>query len=130
MQRGGGSKDTWVLRTVRSAWCRCCPLRTAIRLEPAGTDLPSRVAENLFWLGRYVERAEHTSGCCAASSRRLTDQDTTDDPRQVRRCCTCSSDCMCCPRALGGDVSLRKIEEDTIDAHRQASVRTRACGTR
>lgn len=29
-----------------------------VRLLRSGDDLPSRVAENLFWLGRYAERAE------------------------------------------------------------------------
>jgi uncharacterized circularly permuted ATP-grasp superfamily protein/uncharacterized alpha-E superfamily protein len=61
MQRGGGSKDTWVLSdtpvdtfTLRRS--RDSPLP----LNRGGTsDLPSRAADNLFWLGRYAERCEH-----------------------------------------------------------------------
>jgi uncharacterized circularly permuted ATP-grasp superfamily protein/uncharacterized alpha-E superfamily protein len=56
---GGGSKDTWVLsrEPVRyvSLWRQ--PRRDQVlpfRAEP----LPSRAADNLFWAGRYVERAE------------------------------------------------------------------------
>jgi uncharacterized alpha-E superfamily protein len=56
---GGGSKDTWVLsrEPVRyvSLWRQ--PPREQVlpfRAEP----LPSRAADNLFWSGRYVERAE------------------------------------------------------------------------
>ena len=70
MQRGGGSKDTWVLSDGPVSTCRCWRRRASpMRPERRAADLPSRVADNLFWLGRYAERAEHTCGCCAASSR-------------------------------------------------------------
>ncbi|WP_305046554.1 circularly permuted type 2 ATP-grasp protein, partial [Geoalkalibacter sp.] len=59
---GGGSKDTWVLspEPVRyvSLWQQ--PKDDEVlpfRVEP----LPSRAADNLFWAGRYVERAEGTA---------------------------------------------------------------------
>jgi uncharacterized circularly permuted ATP-grasp superfamily protein/uncharacterized alpha-E superfamily protein len=59
MQRGGGSKDTWVLteRPVSTFSLLPAPDR-AIRLSRAGGDLSSRHADNFYWLGRYVERAE------------------------------------------------------------------------
>ncbi|MGB5404413.1 MAG: circularly permuted type 2 ATP-grasp protein, partial [Robiginitalea sp.] len=34
------------------------PLGATIRLTRGGAELPSRVAENLLWLGRYAERTE------------------------------------------------------------------------
>jgi uncharacterized circularly permuted ATP-grasp superfamily protein/uncharacterized alpha-E superfamily protein len=57
MQLGGGSKDTWVLGRSK---------RTEPELRPpaahagyvSATELSSRVADNLFWLGRYAERLE------------------------------------------------------------------------
>jgi uncharacterized circularly permuted ATP-grasp superfamily protein/uncharacterized alpha-E superfamily protein len=56
MQRGGGSKDVWVMapdkRLDDVAGSGAAP-RTARH-----DDLPSRLAENLFWLGRYSERCE------------------------------------------------------------------------
>jgi uncharacterized circularly permuted ATP-grasp superfamily protein/uncharacterized alpha-E superfamily protein len=57
MQLGGGSKDTWVLGDKEEF-----PVHriasTPVK-EPRGSgELPSRVAENLFWLGRYTERVE------------------------------------------------------------------------
>jgi uncharacterized circularly permuted ATP-grasp superfamily protein/uncharacterized alpha-E superfamily protein len=58
MQLGGGSKDTWVFggadepAPVR----RLLPLPKGARV--AARELPSRVADNLFWLGRYTERVE------------------------------------------------------------------------
>src|ERR1019366_5439488 len=58
MQLGGGSKDTLVLGAGSEA-----PLSPRTALPPLTTprssgELPSRVAYNLFWLGRYAERVE------------------------------------------------------------------------
>jgi uncharacterized circularly permuted ATP-grasp superfamily protein/uncharacterized alpha-E superfamily protein len=58
MQLGGGSKDTWVLGGKEEP----APVRRALALPKgarvAARELPSRVADNLFWLGRYTERVE------------------------------------------------------------------------
>ena len=59
LQKGGGSKDTWVLsETPVSDFTMLRPPGQTIQLSRAGNDLPSRAADNLFWLGRYVQRAE------------------------------------------------------------------------
>lgn len=54
---GARSKDTWVLNhqpdTTHVSRSDAIP-----RDEALGTNLPSRVIENLFWFGRYAERAE------------------------------------------------------------------------
>lgn len=58
MQRGGGSKDTWVLgdsAEVADAQRRELGLRDVVRND---AYLPSRLVENLFWLGRYSERSD------------------------------------------------------------------------
>jgi uncharacterized circularly permuted ATP-grasp superfamily protein/uncharacterized alpha-E superfamily protein len=60
MQLGGGSKDTWVFgyekEKEEDAGPRGAPETTVV---PRGTgELPSRAADNLFWLGRYAERVE------------------------------------------------------------------------
>jgi len=60
MQRGGGSKDTWVLADApvdRFSMQR--PRDQPVALNRGASDLPSRAADNLFWLGRYAERCEH-----------------------------------------------------------------------
>jgi len=55
MQRGGGSKDTWVLSDGPvSAVSLLAPAGVPIRRERRATDLPSRVADDLYWLGRHV----------------------------------------------------------------------------
>jgi uncharacterized circularly permuted ATP-grasp superfamily protein/uncharacterized alpha-E superfamily protein len=59
IQRGGRSKDTWVPSGGPVPTFSLLPPPTAkIALSRGGSDLPSRVADNLFWLGRYAERAE------------------------------------------------------------------------
>ncbi len=56
---GQMSKDVWVLTSnkVRPVTLLTSP-RTSTEVRRSGMDLPSRVAEHLFWLGRSTERAE------------------------------------------------------------------------
>ncbi|MDP9112194.1 MAG: circularly permuted type 2 ATP-grasp protein [Acidobacteriota bacterium] len=59
MQRGGGSKDTWVLgEGPAPEFTLLRPPTHPLEVSRATFDLPSRVADNLFWLGRYTERVE------------------------------------------------------------------------
>ncbi len=58
MQRGGGSKDVWVLATDRRATDDAGGGTSAPRTPARHDELPSRLAENLFWMGRYSERLE------------------------------------------------------------------------
>jgi uncharacterized circularly permuted ATP-grasp superfamily protein/uncharacterized alpha-E superfamily protein len=59
MQRGGGSKDTWVLSEGPvSEFSLLDPVEQPVDLTRGGHDLPSRVADDLFWLGRYLSRCE------------------------------------------------------------------------
>ncbi len=60
MQSGGQSKDIWVLQKELQKARRqgTESSRESIQIRRNSNDLPSRTANNLFWLGRYVERAE------------------------------------------------------------------------
>jgi len=59
MQRGGGSKDTWVIADgPLPAYVPMRPPSRPVDVNRASFDLPSRIADNLFWLGRYVQRVE------------------------------------------------------------------------
>lgn len=56
---GGRAKDTWVI--AEGAVEERSLLRSMeapVELKRGGIDLPSRIADNLFWLGRYAERLE------------------------------------------------------------------------
>lgn len=59
LEAGDVSKDTWVLSDQpvdQFSWL--AQRQDGRRLHRSGRDLPSRAADNLFWLGRYTERAE------------------------------------------------------------------------
>jgi len=59
MQRGGSSKDTWILSTGPVG--NFSLLRRETRPEDlvrAGLNLSSRVVENLYWFGRHAERCD------------------------------------------------------------------------
>ena len=61
MQHGGSSKDTWVTTSGPvSQLTLLLPNTEIVRLERSAAEVPSRVADNLYWLGRYMERLEDT----------------------------------------------------------------------
>jgi uncharacterized alpha-E superfamily protein len=60
MQRGGHSKDAWVLwDSPVDTFSLLRPRHEPVELHRVSPAVPSRVADNAFWLGRYVERAEN-----------------------------------------------------------------------
>ena len=59
MQKGGASKDTWVLSDQPVPEVSLLePAGQIIELRRTGNNLPSRMADNFFWLGRYTERVD------------------------------------------------------------------------
>jgi len=72
---GDGSKDAWVLAEgpVRDV-SLLTPPGQAIELRRSGTELPSRVADNLFWLGRQIERADGSARLLRTVLSRLTSE--------------------------------------------------------
>lgn len=73
LRAGGGSKDLWIMCDDAVAETSLLsggkPLDTFRR---SGIDVPSRVADNLFWLGRYQERAEGISRLSRVALARLS----------------------------------------------------------
>lgn len=58
-QHGGASKDTWVLASEPEKPLSLLPVgERSVALTRAGGEVSSRLADNLFWLGRYAERTE------------------------------------------------------------------------
>jgi uncharacterized circularly permuted ATP-grasp superfamily protein/uncharacterized alpha-E superfamily protein len=79
--RAPGSKDTWVLATdgeaQQSFWLQDGP---AVAAAEAGAAMSSRVAENLFWLGRYAERAEEVTRLVRVVTDRAIELEETSNP--------------------------------------------------
>lgn len=67
----GRSKDVWVLPDHEPETEVHLIANPAPIAERAASDLPSRMAENLFWLDRYVERLEGALRECRCVVRHL-----------------------------------------------------------
>src|SRR5262245_1923146 len=75
LQRGGSTGDAWVLSDKPVAETTLLPAPDRITITRAIGALPSRAAANLFWLARYVERAEATLRLVRALVNRAGDSD-------------------------------------------------------
>src|SRR5262249_9029317 len=60
LQRGGSTGDAWVLSDEPVAETTLLPAPDRVSITRGTGPLPSRAAANLFWVARYVERAEAT----------------------------------------------------------------------
>jgi uncharacterized circularly permuted ATP-grasp superfamily protein/uncharacterized alpha-E superfamily protein len=61
-QRGGGAKDIWVMPASDTHEETLAEAQT-VRIAPAERKdyIPSRLVENLYWLGRYAVRCENSA---------------------------------------------------------------------
>ena len=57
MQKGGSVADVWIVSDKPVKWSTLLPSEESFIRNMPGS-LPSRAADNLFWLGRYIERSE------------------------------------------------------------------------
>jgi uncharacterized circularly permuted ATP-grasp superfamily protein/uncharacterized alpha-E superfamily protein len=72
---GGLAKDLWVRSDQPVTNFSLLPPSTRpVELSREGADLPSRSADNLFWLGRYTERAEALARLTRNLLRRLAEE--------------------------------------------------------
>ncbi|SHJ61996.1 Uncharacterized conserved protein, circularly permuted ATPgrasp superfamily [Roseomonas rosea] len=66
-------KDVWVISEERAEIRGPGALRVPpLAIRRTAGDLPSRVADNLFWLGRYVERLDDSARLMRATLARLS----------------------------------------------------------
>ncbi|MEM9410951.1 MAG: circularly permuted type 2 ATP-grasp protein, partial [Planctomycetota bacterium] len=81
---GGGTKDAWVLAKE--------PVEPTSLLKNKSDSfeiirtrgfIPSRIADNLCWLGRYLERAEASARLLRAVANRLTSETSPDDQHEL-----------------------------------------------
>ncbi|WP_027581930.1 circularly permuted type 2 ATP-grasp protein [Bradyrhizobium sp. Ai1a-2] len=60
MGDGARAADVWVVSEKAVSTASLLPAGDTVRIRRIAGVLPSRAADNLFWLGRYLERAEAT----------------------------------------------------------------------
>jgi uncharacterized circularly permuted ATP-grasp superfamily protein/uncharacterized alpha-E superfamily protein len=75
LQRGAATADAWVLARGPVAETTLLPNAERMPVQRATGLLPSRAADNLFWVGRYVERAEATLRLIRAIINRVAEAD-------------------------------------------------------
>jgi uncharacterized circularly permuted ATP-grasp superfamily protein/uncharacterized alpha-E superfamily protein len=73
MQNGGASKDTWVLseQPVEEVTLLAAA-DTPVEIRRVGNNLPSRLADNFFWMGRYTERLDASARALRAALLRFS----------------------------------------------------------
>lgn len=87
MQRGGASKDVWAL--TDGAVDTFSLLRRTVgpsELVRAGSNLSSRMVENLFWFGRYCERCDNAARLLRATIARHIESDDASESALIRLC--------------------------------------------
>jgi uncharacterized circularly permuted ATP-grasp superfamily protein/uncharacterized alpha-E superfamily protein len=75
LQRGAATADAWVLTHGPVGETTLLPTPERMQVQRASGLLPSRAADNLFWVGRYVERAEATLRLVRAMINRSAEAD-------------------------------------------------------
>ncbi|HYA05583.1 MAG TPA: circularly permuted type 2 ATP-grasp protein [Xanthobacteraceae bacterium] len=80
LQRGAATADAWVLAHGPVAETTLLPTPERMTVQRASGLLPSRAAGNLFWVGRYVERAEATLRLIRAIINRVAEADDAAGP--------------------------------------------------
>jgi uncharacterized alpha-E superfamily protein len=82
MGEGVQSADVWVLADKPVARVSLLPTDETVRIRRIMGTLPSRAADNLFWLGRYLERSEATLRLIRCLASRAVDMEAmTARPR-------------------------------------------------
>jgi len=77
-QAGAMGKDVWVLASEPETDTAAAVLAPVVGAAHGG--LPRRAAENLFWVGRYLERSVASLRLLRLTLERLTDTDAARDP--------------------------------------------------
>jgi uncharacterized alpha-E superfamily protein len=78
LQHGGVTKDTWVLHTGTPT--PPPPVSALADIVHRPHDTPSRLADNLFWLGRYLERTTQLTRLLDKLDPLLRDEIAALDP--------------------------------------------------
>lgn len=112
MQSGGGSKDTWVpTQAPPTAPSLLEVLGRGLAITRATANLPSRAADNLFWMGRYLERAEAAARAIRCILTRVTDEMSPTGSRDLARLLPLLG-----PAPSATEVSAERVEREAHSA--------------
>jgi uncharacterized alpha-E superfamily protein len=80
LQKGGRTADAWVLSDEPIAETTLLPAPDRVAIRRSAGPLPSRAADNLFWVGRYIERVEATLRLVRALIHQIIEDDAAAAP--------------------------------------------------
>lgn len=84
LQKGGRSKDTWILSDAPVVPVTLLPSSSQpMALSRGGSDQPSRIAEDLYWLGRYAERTDAQARLARGTLSLITDQSGVENTHAI-----------------------------------------------
>jgi uncharacterized alpha-E superfamily protein len=115
MQRGGHSKDAWVLWDGPvDTFSMLHPRTQPVALRRESASVPSSVADRVFWLGRYVERAENTARIVRSMVTRVRRADEAESGYLLRlhRCLKSRHSKL--PKAKNRRPTLLQFEQELI----------------
>jgi uncharacterized circularly permuted ATP-grasp superfamily protein/uncharacterized alpha-E superfamily protein len=85
MGDGARAADVWVVSDKAVSTKTLLPASDSVRIRRVAGWVPSRAADNLFWLGRYLERAEATLRLVRALGLQRDDSRATSSHHSVER---------------------------------------------
>jgi uncharacterized circularly permuted ATP-grasp superfamily protein/uncharacterized alpha-E superfamily protein len=115
MQRGGHSKDAWVLwDSPVDTFSMLHPRSEPVQLRRQARAVPSSVADNVFWLGRYVERAENIARILRSIVSRVRSADEAELGCLTRLHSCLESRYSKLPKAKGRRPTSLELEQELI----------------
>ena len=115
MQSGGGSNYTWVLSDSPVA---PVSLLTAagqpLSVPRSAAELPSRVADNLYWLGRYVERLENRMRVLRCVIVCMTDEATSENTSELAELVQLLVRLEILPKRFSGRVPATELQQEIL----------------
>ena len=84
MQQGGAVADVWIVSDKPVPSASMAPRQTGTFRRKIPGTLPARAADNLYWLGRYIERCEDSIRVIRAYHLRLAATGSPEDARLAR----------------------------------------------
>ena len=93
IRKGEGSKDVWVLADEPVKFVTLLDeADQSITLRRSGAELPSRVADNIYWLGRQLERAESSARLLRSAASRMTGETRSTSSVEIPILLRCLAD--------------------------------------
>jgi uncharacterized circularly permuted ATP-grasp superfamily protein/uncharacterized alpha-E superfamily protein len=86
---GGSSKDTWIISDAPVEELMLHDIRSFVTGTQTSASLPSRVVDNLFWLGRYSERLEDNTRLIRTILGRMTSEGGPTEMRELTAMVRC-----------------------------------------